>query len=207
MSVLCCQMPEFAVALTCQQEPELQGKPLALLGPDEKSRYVSPIAREHGVFAQMTPRQMQTRCPDIVLQPLDEVRCQQAHSAFLDVVTAWELPVEEMGLGRAYVDLHHVADARDDVQGLAAELGRRLRSELDLAPALGWDHGKFTARVAASSTEPGRMKLVNRTDEVAFLTPKPIHLLPLPQSVLSTAWVAGHPHAGRLWATAHRRGL
>ncbi len=65
---------------------------------------------------------------------------------------------------------------------LAAELGRRLRGRLGvhLQPALGWDSGKFTAHAAAMQVAPGRIRLVDKAEEVRFLAPLPVTLLPLP---------------------------
>lgn len=181
MSVLCCQIPAFLLQLVQRHQPALAGQPAALLGPDESVWAVSPEAKAAGIACQMRPRQAQTRCPDIIFHALDEKDCRMHHAAFLDILTAWELPVEEITWGHAYIDLHPLSDQRHEVQPLAADLGQRLRQTLgtDLLPKLGWDHGKFTARAAAASTKPGRMRLVDRADEVAFLKPLPISLLPL----------------------------
>ncbi len=83
----------------------------------------------------------------------------------------------------AYIDLHTVVTTAQAVQPLAADLGRRVRSLFGgtLQPTMGWDSGKFTARAAAVQTMPGRMRLVDKDDEVRFLSPLPITLLPLPR--------------------------
>lgn len=69
---------------------------------------------------------------------------------------------------------------------MALELGRRTRTALGdaLQPALGWDSGKFTAHAAATQTTPGRARLVDKADEVRFLAPLSITLLPLPRAHL-----------------------
>jgi protein ImuB len=131
----------------------------------------------------MGPRQAQTCCPEVHLQELDinELRAEQ--SAFEATLAAWELPVERQEWGSAYIDLHAVARHADAVQPLAAELGQRVRRTLGdaLQPALGWDSGKFTARAAAMQVPPGRMRLVDKVEEVRFLSPLPVTLLPLPR--------------------------
>lgn len=183
MSVLCCRIPNFLVALACRRQPTWAGRPLALLGPDERLWAVSPEARRYGVQMQMRPQQAQLYCPDLLLRPLALEESQSEQQAFLATVATWELPVEPQEWGVAYVDLHTVAKQAGAVQPLAAELGRRLRSCLGAAlqPSLGWDSGKFTARAAAIQTTPGRMRLVDKADEVRFLSPLPVTLLPLPQ--------------------------
>lgn len=186
MSVLCCRIPEFIITQTVRRRVELAQRPLALLGPDELVWAASPEARAVGVGVAMSPRQAQTRCPDVLLLPLDLAMCEETQTRFLETLASWELPVEPLGWGLAYMDLHLLARQADDVRPLAVEMGRQIRRTLsdDLIPALGWDSGKFTARAAAARTEPGRIRLVDKSQEVSFLTPLPVTLLPLPPQAL-----------------------
>ena len=186
MSVLCCRIPEFIITQTVGRRAEWAARPLALLGPDATVWAASPEARAAGVGVAMSPRQAQTRCPDVLLQPLDLAMCEETQNRFVETLAEWELPVEPLGWGLAYLDLHLVARQADDVRPLAVEMGRQIRRALGdaLVPALGWDSGKFTARAAAAHTLPGRVRLVDKAQEVSFLTPLPITLLPLPPQAL-----------------------
>ncbi len=182
MSVLCCRVPNFLMGLAYRHQPKLIGRPLALLGPDERVWAVAPEARLSGVCVQMHARQAQMRCPDLMLRPLEIQTCQAEQSALLGTLAQSGLPVEASTWGMAYVDLHTVAHTAQAVRPLCAQLGLQLQRLLgqSLQPALGWDTGKFTARVAASYAKPGHMRLVDRADETHFLKPRPITLLPLP---------------------------
>jgi len=185
VSVLCCQIPAFLINVTLRHEPSLAQRPLALVGPDERICAASAA----GVQPTMTPRQAQARCPDLVLHPVDLATCQQEQDAFVATLAAWGLPVEPGDWGMAYLDLQDLGD----IQPLAAALGRTVRQTMgaSLQPSLGWDSGKFTARVAAVRTPVGRMRLVSKADEAAFLTPLPITLLPLPGQALQQLWWLG----------------
>jgi nucleotidyltransferase/DNA polymerase involved in DNA repair len=181
MSVLCCYVPDFLLTLAAPA-PDALTAPLALLGADERICAASLPARREGVRAEMRPQQALARCPDLRLLACDMTEAQATHAALLNVLGAWALPVETASWGTAYLDLRSVALTGAAVQPLAAELGRQIRGELGTAlqPALGWDSGKFTARAAATRVPPGRMRLVDKVQEVAFLAPLPITLLPLP---------------------------
>ena len=183
MSVLCCHVPHLLIELACRHEPRWRGQPLALLGPDERVWAVSPAAAQYGVQVEMRPQQAQVACPELLLRPLDLTAAEMEQGALLAALAQWELPVEPQSWGMAYVDLHNVAKTAAAVQPLAADLGRRLRSDMgqELQPALGWDSGKFTARAAAMQVVPGRMRLVDKRDETRFLGPLSITLLPLPR--------------------------
>lgn len=185
MSVLCCRIPDFLINVTLRHAPHLAQRPLALLGPDERVC----AATATGVQSAMTPHQAQARCPDLLLYPVDLAACQQAQDAFVGTLATWGLPVEPCDWGMAYLDLQELGE----IQPLATALGRTVRQAMGAAlqPSLGWDSGKFTARVAAVRTPVGRMRLVRKADEAAFLTPLPITLLPLPGPALQQLWWLG----------------
>ena len=186
MSVLCCHIPDFLFAVACRRglAGEQVEQPIALLGSDDTVWAASPPARVDGVQPGMTPRQARSRCPDVLLRPLDTPACESEQHALLGTLARTGLPVETSDWGAAYVDLRPVTTRPDaaDAQRLCADLGRQVRRELGeaLQPALGWDSGKFTARAAAARCRPGQMRLVSPRDEVSFLDPLPVTLLPLP---------------------------
>lgn len=182
MSVLCCRIPNFLTALACRHQPIWAGRPLALVGPDDRLWAVSPEAQRSGVQVQMRPAQAQVACPEVMVYDLDLQASEAAQAALLDAASRWELPVEPLTWGALYVDLHLVGKSAESVRPLAVELGQRVRAACGAAlePALGWDSGKFTAHAAAVQTKPGRVRLVDKTNEVRFLAPLPVTLLPLP---------------------------
>lgn len=186
MSVLCCRIPNFLVALACRKHPALKERPLALLGPDDCIWALSPEAQKYGVRISMRPQEAQIHCPSLFIRDLELAACEAEQSAFLAAAACWELPVERQTWGTVYVDLHAVSKDSQQVQPLAVELGRRVRSMFgeSMQPSLGWDSGKFTANAAAAQTAPGRIRLVDKTDELRFLQPLPVTLLPLPQTHL-----------------------
>ncbi len=208
MSVLCCHVPNLLITLALRQAPDLAGHPLALLGPDDRVWAASPEAAGSGVQQQMRAQEARTACPDLLLRPLDLQAAETEQSALLAELAEWQLPVEPLGWGSAYVDLHAVAKDRPSVQPLLADAGRRLRQRLgaDLQPSLGWDSGKFTARAAACVAPPGRMRLVDKTDEARFLNPLPITLLPLPRPHLQQLHWLGIRTLGAVWRAAGSRG-
>lgn len=192
MSVMCCRVPDFLVSLAERQQPELAGKPFALLGTDERVWAASPAARESGVTVQMPARQARMRCADVQLQSLDLETSQAEQNAFVKTLAECGLPVESPVWGQAYVDLQAVGAVSDTVKPYCIDLGRQVRDVLGkaLEPSIGWDTGKFTARAAASCATPGHMRLIDRAIEESFLAPCSIDLLPLsPVAVQQLDWL------------------
>ena len=83
----------------------------------------------------------------------------------------WRLPA-------AYtLDLESLPPA--EALGLAQEMGRQVRRQTRLAPAVGLAKSKFVAQVAASLTRPNHARPVTAGEEEAFLAGQPVHFLPL----------------------------
>ncbi len=185
MSVLCCHIPDFLIRVH-RHHTSSEDHPLALVGGEERVWAVSTQAQALGVAPGMTVRQARMRCSELRLCSLEVEPVQAAQTALQAELQAWGLPVELADWGLAYLDLHGIAGQEREVRPLGQELGRRLRRQLGemLQPALGWDSGKFTARLAAVRARPGRMKLVPQSREQAFLHPLPVALLPLPPEAI-----------------------
>jgi nucleotidyltransferase/DNA polymerase involved in DNA repair len=92
------------------------------------------------------------------------------------------LAVEAHDYGTAYVDLSPVTTSPLDAAPVCAALGKQVRAALgeSLQPAVGCDSGKFTARAASRVARAGRMRVVDKADEMRFLGPLPVTALPLP---------------------------
>jgi nucleotidyltransferase/DNA polymerase involved in DNA repair len=193
MSVLCCRIPHFLLNLAAQQQPALWRQPAVLVGADDRIYAVSPPAQRLGIHSGMPPHQAQLTCPDLLIKPLALQESQQQQDRFWEILGRWDLPVEQLGWGAAYIDLQGVAATTPTVRPLAKELGHTVRTELDLAPALGWDSGKFTARAASATTPAGHMRLIGKAGEQQFLSPLSVNLLPLttPQTQL-LKWLGVH---------------
>jgi nucleotidyltransferase/DNA polymerase involved in DNA repair len=186
MSILCCHTPNFLFAAGALAHPEWHALPVALLGPNERVWCASAPARACGVQAGLTARQARSRCPDALLPALDLANCEAHQSAFLDVLAQTGLAVEAHDYGMAYVDLSPVTTSPLDAAPVCAALGKQVRVALgeSLQPAVGCDSGKFTARAASRVARAGRMRVVDKADEMRFLGPLPVTTLPLPAQTL-----------------------
>ncbi len=193
MSVWCCTVPNYLIGLEYRHNPKLAGRPLALLDPDERVLDVSPEAWSSGVYIGMSPRQAQTRCPDLLLRHVDMTNCRAEQSALVATIAECGLRVEEYGWGGAYLDLSTVATTSESVRPILIEMGKQVRHVLgdSLRAKGGWDTGKFTARAAASRAKSNSMVLVDRNDEERFLKPLSITLLPLPPYALQQLYRLG----------------
>jgi nucleotidyltransferase/DNA polymerase involved in DNA repair len=181
MSILYCTISHFATALTLRDRPDLDKRPLALIDPVGRVFDASPEAATCGVFAGLTVRAAQIRCPRACLVEIDVAYYRKELETLFEVLERTSSKVEPHGWGAAYVDLGDLARNRTDARALCSETGRAIRRALgkSLQPALGWNSSKFTAQAAARCTRPGHLLAVSAARERAFLDPLPVTLLPL----------------------------
>ncbi|MDX1612891.1 MAG: hypothetical protein R3300_01200 [Candidatus Promineifilaceae bacterium] len=100
--------------------------------------------------------------------------------------TLW-LPSQEKGRHHTTADRALPARYTLDLESLPAkealalsqEIGRSVRGQAHLSPAIGLAPNKFTAQVAAALTRPDRIRPVSATQENRFLGERSIHFLPL----------------------------
>ncbi len=189
MTILCAHTPDFLYRLAAQNHADWddgidtrERRPVVLTGPDGRVWAASPLALTAGALPGLTPRQARARCPDAAVHALDTIEADAAQAAFIGVLARTGLPVEPQGYGAAYCDLSAVSNSPGDARPMCADLGKQIRAEIgvSLTPALGVDHGKFTAHAAARAVPPGHMRLIDRAEEVRFLSTQPLALLPLP---------------------------
>jgi nucleotidyltransferase/DNA polymerase involved in DNA repair len=190
VSILYCTIPHFAIALAGARTAPLHDgsseRAVIALDPSGRVLDADPRAAACGVRPGQSARLARIRCPQARLVEADLDGCCQAMEALLGVLERTGDRVEPHGWGAAYVDLdpstssgRALARSRTDAIRLCSETGRAIRRELALEPALGWNHGKFTAQAAARRTRPGRLLAVDKACERTFLDPLPVGLLPL----------------------------
>lgn len=186
MSILYCAIPHFPATLTRRDHPELRGRPLILIDPEDRVFAASEEAATCGVVAGITAHTAQVCCPEARLVEADIASCRREFEILLQLLEHTGLKVEPHAWDAAYVDLGDLARDRSDAIVLCGEIGRSVRRELGdtLQPALGWNNSKFTAQAAARRTRPGRLLAVPTARERKLLTPLPVSLLPLAEDVL-----------------------
>ena len=183
MKVACVLITHLRAKAELQRQPHLADSP-ALIADRTRSR---PLVVDRFPGATPVPpgtplEQALSRQPEAVVLEADEPHYrrvfQQTLSALQDVADR----VEDAGLGIAYVAL----DGLEMLYGGEEPLARALLDALpvSLIPRVGTGDGKFPALVAARGSEPlGATKVP--ADAAAFLSPRPVCLLPVSASAIS----------------------
>jgi nucleotidyltransferase/DNA polymerase involved in DNA repair len=103
---------------------------------------------------------------------------------------SWRLPA-------AYtLDLESLPPA--EALSLAQEMGRQVRRQTRLPPAVSLAKSKFVAQVAASLTQPNHARSITADEEGAFLANQPVHFLPLDKETARRLSLLGIHTLGQL---------
>jgi nucleotidyltransferase/DNA polymerase involved in DNA repair len=116
----------------------------------------------------------------------------KANCSELGAARQWRLPATYT------LDLESLPQA--EALGLAQEMGRQVRRQTQLAPAVGLAKSKFVAQVAAALTQPNHARPVTDAEEGVFLTGQQVHFLPLDKETARRLSLLGVRTLGQLAA-------
>lgn len=181
--IACLLIPYFAAAVERRDSPALAAGPLVISQPLPHPGPVFAVCAEaarRGIQPGLPLDQAQLLCPESTLLPARMTHYHQTTEALFSLLTGFthRLEAEPHPLAAVtYLDLS--GWPLPESRRLAQELGRAVRQETGLAPALGVAINKFVAHLAAGSTSPHHLSLVPPGREAGFLAAKPLDWLPL----------------------------
>lgn len=214
----CIWVSLFAFRCEAARRPELAGRPVALLAPEDTKRIwqISPVAKRYGVKPGMTVSQAIGLCPALTLCEPDPVHYDERFAHLLLALSSVSPVIEPAELGRVYVgvdgleglfglperQVEAIASAVRRLGGLVDEAagGSPICRSADLPIRLGWSRGKFVAWVAATRAAPDGAVIVRDEERVAFLASQPIAVLPLDSDTHRRLWQLGLKTLGDLVA-------
>ncbi|MBE7557377.1 MAG: hypothetical protein HS126_40585 [Anaerolineales bacterium] len=179
--IACVRIPYFAAAVEHREDPLLANLPL-LIHDHERIWAVSRETAKRQITPGLPLRQAQDLCPQARLIPTRPIYYQQMANRLLAVLANFsglvELEQTQPAL-LSYLELGRL----NNLEETAKELGRTIRQQTGLNPALGLASAKFTTQMAAASTLPGRALVLPPERELSFLAPLPIQHLPLDEGL------------------------
>ena len=221
--IACLLIPYFAAGIERRDDRSLTDTPLVVGGQAWEPHPLYAFSREaarRGVQPGMSLRLAHTLLPQAHFMPASPPRYQDGAGEVTDILSLftplvmpealWEPTVTPRALqqGRSAVARSLPARYTVDLEGLperealplAQEMGRTVRREAQLEPAVGLAAQPFTAQVAAARARPGRLRPVAADEERAFLALQPLGLLPLEREVARRLRLMGVKTLGHFMA-------
>ncbi|WP_026714813.1 DNA polymerase IV [Flavobacterium daejeonense] len=169
-------MDAFFASVEQMDNPELQGKPIAVGGAENRGvvAAASYEARKFGVRSAMSGILAKRNCPEIIfVRPRFERYKEisnQIHKIFRDYTDL----IEPLSLDEAYLDVTQNKKGNPSASLLAQEIRNRIYNEVGLTASAGISINKFVAKIASDYNKPNGQKTVTPEEVIPFLEVLPI---------------------------------
>jgi DNA polymerase IV len=168
-TILHADLDAFYAAVEQRDDPRLRGKPVIVGGGVVLA--ASYEARRFGVHSAMGGREARRLCPRaVVVEPRMSAYVEASRAVFaaFDDITPL---VEPLSIDEAFLDVAGAIRLLGPVAGIAAQLRRRVATDLGLPLSVGAASTKFLAKVASGVAKPDGLVVVQPEHELEFLHP------------------------------------
>ena len=169
-------MDAFYASVEQRDNPELQGKPVAVGGSRERGvvAAASYEARKYGVRSAMPSVTAKRQCPDLVfVKPRFEVYkaiSQQIREIFAEHTQV----IEPLSLDEAYLDVTENIQGIPLARDVALAIRAKIKAETGLNASAGISYNKFLAKLASDHRKPNGQYVISPEMGPTFVEPLPI---------------------------------
>jgi DNA polymerase-4 len=147
----------FYAAVETRDNPDLQGKPVAIGGSANKRGVLSTCnyeARTFGLHSAMLTATALQRCRQLVLLPVNMQKYRQASTQIHQIFHRYTDLIEPLSLDEAYLDVTDNTDCQGSASLLAKQIRSEIEQELRLTASAGIAPNKFLAKIASDWHKP-----------------------------------------------------
>ena len=164
-------MDAFYASVEQRDNPELQGKPIAVGHGDVRGvvSAASYEARRFGVRSAMSSVKAQKLCPDLIFVPGRMEVYKEVSAQIHEIFHSYTDLVEPISLDEAFLDVTHNKPGIELAVDIAREIKQRIRTELNLVASAGVSYNKFLAKVASDYRKPDGLCVIHPDKALDFI--------------------------------------
>ena len=164
-------MDAFYASVEQRDNPELQGKPIAVGHGDVRGvvSAASYEARRFGVRSAMSSIKAQRLCPDLIFVPGRIEVYKEVSAQIHEIVHSYTDLVEPISLDEAFLDVTHNKPGIELAVDIARKIKQRIRTELNLVASAGVSYNKFLAKVASDYRKPDGLCVIHPDKALDFI--------------------------------------
>ncbi len=164
-------MDAFYASVEQMDNPELQGKPLAVGGGGERGvvAAASYEARKFGVRSAMSGVQARRNCPDLVFVKPRFARYKEISKQIRTIFYEYTELVEPLSLDEAYLDVTQNKKNHPSASMIASDIRKQIFEKVGLRASAGISNSKFVAKVASDVNKPNGQKTISPEEVETFL--------------------------------------
>ncbi len=164
-------MDAFYASVAQLDNPELQGKPVAVGGSSKRGviSAASYEARNYGVRSAMSSMLAIKLCPDLIFVKSDFKRYKEISNIVRNIFYEYTELVEPLSLDEAYLDVTENKKGNPSATMIANEIRKKIYEKTGLNASAGISINKFVAKVASDINKPNGQKTVPPEEVISFL--------------------------------------
>ena len=169
-------MDAFFASVEQRDNPELQGKPLAVGHAEERGvvAAASYEARRFGVRSAMSSQKAKRLCPHLIFVPgrmeVYSAVSRQIHEIFHEYTDI----IEPLSLDEAFLDVTENKPGIPLAVDIAKEIKLKIRERLNLVASAGISYNKFLAKIASDYRKPDGLCTIHPNQALEFISRLPI---------------------------------
>lgn len=169
-------MDAFYASVEQMDNPDLQGKPIAVGGGGERGvvAAASYEARKFGVRSAMSGFMAKKNCHHLIFVKPRFDRYKEISQKIRKIFFEYTDLVEPLSLDEAYLDVTINKMNNPSASLIAAEIRKRIFDEIGLRASAGISVNKFVAKIASDINKPNGQKTIPPEKVISFLEELPI---------------------------------
>lgn len=160
--ILHIDMNAFFASVEQQANPDLQGKPVAVVGSGHRTviTTASYEARSFGVKTGMAIWEGRRTCPELIIVVGDNRKYTNASRQIIAMMRQYTPLVEVFSIDEAFLDVTHSHALFGSAETIALQLKARIRQELGLTCSVGIAPNKLLAKLASDMQKPDGLTVI-----------------------------------------------
>ncbi|MGB7786656.1 MAG: DNA polymerase IV [Salinimicrobium sp.] len=164
-------MDAFYASVEQHDNPELQGKPVAVGGSSQRGvvAAASYEARKFGVKSAMSSVIAKRQCPELIFVKPRFERYREISMRIRNIFFEYTDLVEPLSLDEAYLDVTENKKGNPSASLIAKEIRQKIFDKTGLTASAGISINKFVAKIASDYNKPNGQKTVGPEEVPEFL--------------------------------------
>lgn len=160
--ILHIDMNAFFASVEQQANPDLQGKPVAVVGSGHRTviTTASYEARRFGVKTGMAIWEGRRTCPELIIVVGDNKKYTLASRQIIGMMRQYTPLVEVFSIDEAFLDVTHSRALFGSAETIAHQLKTQIRQELGLTCSVGIAPNKLLAKLASDMQKPDGLTVI-----------------------------------------------
>ncbi|HFC29472.1 MAG TPA: DNA polymerase IV [Oceanospirillales bacterium] len=168
----------FYAAVETRQNPQLQGKPIAVGGRPENRGVVATCnyeARKFGIHSAMPMAQAVKKCPHLILLPVNMSLYRQVSKNIQAIFRQYTNLVQPLSLDEAFLDVSDCQQCQGSATLIARKIRQQIWDEENLTASAGIAPNKFLAKIASDWNKPNGQFVITPQCVADFVEQLPVN--------------------------------